>query len=317
MRLSLDLPLQQAVDRIFGDQPGALALVNAREGRILALVSRPGFNSNELEAVWPDLIADERAPLLNRATQGRYQPGAALAPFFLAAAGPGPGDLPPLPAELGYRLDGLALECATPLEQPDWGSAIAAGCPAAQLALAERLGPEATLALFDALGLYAAPQLRLPAAGSRPPAALEQPTAAMLGQAELLVSPLQMALAAAGLSAAGLRPPAYFVTAIQTATGGWQTIPPLGDAAQAWQPPAAQAAANLLTVPPLDYWQSVAITPAGGQPEADPQRITWYLAGTAPDWEGAPLALALVLETGDLPRAVAIGQTVMQAALGQ
>jgi peptidoglycan glycosyltransferase len=55
-------------------------------GDILALVSQPTYDPNMLDADWEQLESDPDAPLLNRATQGLYQPGGVLQPVVLAAA---------------------------------------------------------------------------------------------------------------------------------------------------------------------------------------------------------------------------------------
>ncbi len=72
IRLSLDLRLQNIADLAMTGQTGGLVLLNAGTGEILAMASHPGFDSNQLDQDWKTLIQDQRAPLLNRAVQGRY-----------------------------------------------------------------------------------------------------------------------------------------------------------------------------------------------------------------------------------------------------
>ncbi|MBT3391684.1 MAG: FtsW/RodA/SpoVE family cell cycle protein [Chloroflexi bacterium] len=75
IRLTLDLNLQNTADELLGDHSGALILLDAQNGDILALASHPGYDPNQLDELWDALIEDERAPLLNRATQGSYPTG--------------------------------------------------------------------------------------------------------------------------------------------------------------------------------------------------------------------------------------------------
>ena len=75
IRLTLDLNLQTAADELLGDHSGALILLDAQNGDILALASHPGYDPNQLDELWNALIENERAPLLNRATQGSYPTG--------------------------------------------------------------------------------------------------------------------------------------------------------------------------------------------------------------------------------------------------
>jgi cell division protein FtsW (lipid II flippase) len=90
VRTSLDLQLQEMVDQALGDRQGAAVLLNPASGEILAMASKPGFDANQLDETWSDLVLDERSPLLNRATLGRYPTGnleEALFPEGLSAFG--------------------------------------------------------------------------------------------------------------------------------------------------------------------------------------------------------------------------------------
>ena len=81
VRLSLDLSLQAEADRLLGDHTGAIVLLNAQTGEILAMTSHPTFNPNLLDEQGDRLSSDNSAPLLNRASQGRYPPDSVLELF--------------------------------------------------------------------------------------------------------------------------------------------------------------------------------------------------------------------------------------------
>ena len=50
--------------------------MEAATGKILAMVSKPAYDPNNIVAAWSDLNSDDtNSPLLNRATQGSYAPG--------------------------------------------------------------------------------------------------------------------------------------------------------------------------------------------------------------------------------------------------
>jgi peptidoglycan glycosyltransferase len=85
-RLTLDAGLQASVAESLSPYRGAAVVLEASTGNLLALASSPGFDPNRLDADWEMLTAQADAPLLNRATQGTYQPGMILAPFLLAQA---------------------------------------------------------------------------------------------------------------------------------------------------------------------------------------------------------------------------------------
>ena len=73
---TLDVDLQQIAYDSLGMYSGAVIVSEPSTGRILAMVSKPDFDPNEIEAIWDDLIADkESSVLLNRVTQGLYPPG--------------------------------------------------------------------------------------------------------------------------------------------------------------------------------------------------------------------------------------------------
>jgi len=74
---TLNLDLQQVAYDALGNNKGAIVVMEPDTGKILAMVSKPDYNPNEISAIWSDLIAQENteANLLNRATQGLYPPG--------------------------------------------------------------------------------------------------------------------------------------------------------------------------------------------------------------------------------------------------
>jgi hypothetical protein len=216
---------------------------------------------------------------------------------------------PPFPGQLETRFADQPLECAAQPAAPDWEEAVPAGCPAAQAALAEALGGEQLLRLYTDLGLYAAPELRLPAGSQPAPGAFADEQAAYLGLSQANVSPLQLALAAAALNAGGIRPAPQLAIAVDQAAG-WEVLPALGQPRQVFDPPDAGAAASLLAAEGLPIWQSLAVAPNGPD-----QYVSWYLGGTLPSWKGSPLVLVVLLEERDAQRAEAIGQKLFDAAL--
>ena len=73
---TLDSRLQQTAYNALGDRRGAVVVLEASTGKILAEVSRPDFDPNTLSQNWDILVNDENdSSLLNRATNGAYPPG--------------------------------------------------------------------------------------------------------------------------------------------------------------------------------------------------------------------------------------------------
>lgn len=72
---TLDTELQKTAYNALGGYKGAVVVMEASTGKILAMVSKPSFNPNSIVADWDWLTTDENSTLLNRATQGAYAPG--------------------------------------------------------------------------------------------------------------------------------------------------------------------------------------------------------------------------------------------------
>lgn len=88
--LHLDAKLQQVAENTFGDFRGALVALDPRNGGVLALVSKPGFDPNLFvdgidPTNWHLLNDSPDRPLINRALRGAYPPGSTLKPFMALA----------------------------------------------------------------------------------------------------------------------------------------------------------------------------------------------------------------------------------------
>ncbi len=310
VRLSIDLNLQQKADALLNGSTGALVLMNARSGEILALASHPNFNPAEIDENFADWSSDPSAPLLNRATQGQYAPGAALGPFLYAQQ------------RRDINQSSLIEESTLKWKGTDWGCAlpettgsspgeqIARGCPWAVKQLAERLTAEQLLSFYQSLGFTTTPDLTLlPLAEAISPAAITRLEDHQLGQGEILVSPLQMALAASALTAEGLRPSPLLATAVNTPETGWIVLLGGENEIQINADAANQAVEDLAAADALT-WQVTAQAWNGGD-----KRLSWFIGGTLPDWKGTPLALALVLEDSTGQQAQKAGQSFLNSIL--
>lgn len=72
---TLDVDLQSAASKALGNNKGAVIVMEASTGKILAMVSKPSFDANTVSENWDSLINDSNSALFNRATQGLYTPG--------------------------------------------------------------------------------------------------------------------------------------------------------------------------------------------------------------------------------------------------
>ncbi len=69
--------LQEISFRALGDYKGAVITMEPSTGKVLSVVSKPGFDPNTIEEDWDTIVKDEygESVLVNRATQGLYPPG--------------------------------------------------------------------------------------------------------------------------------------------------------------------------------------------------------------------------------------------------
>src|SRR5580658_201553 len=83
--LGLDLKVQRAAEEALGAHRGAVVALDPRNGDIIALVSKPGFDPTEFargitRADYAALATDPDSPLLNRALRGAYPSGSTIKP---------------------------------------------------------------------------------------------------------------------------------------------------------------------------------------------------------------------------------------------
>ena len=310
VRLSLDINLQRKADALIGSSTGGLVVLNASTGEILAMASSPGFNANQLDKTWPQLIKDPASPLLNRAVQGQYPPGTVLGPFLLLEAA-GRGDLPALPDNTSLHTGGQNLSCALPTSGSlTWGSAAASGCPAALALLGRDLGTSGLIDLFTRLGFYSAPKFELPASSHAAPTTVKDAQQYAIGMEGLAVSPLQMALAAAGLSNNGSRPAPRMAISVQQPGQGWVILPARDHPSQEFQAGDGSQIMPMLAEDGQPVWSAV-----GAAPNGDGKTVSWFIGGTLADWKGTPVAVAIVLDTSNSNELKSIGDSLIQAAM--
>ncbi|OQX88719.1 penicillin-binding protein 2 [candidate division KSB1 bacterium 4484_87] len=91
LHLSLDARLQRMIELKMENKAGAVVVVNCKNGEILALVSKPDYPERIFsEAIapeqWQKITSDPRKPLFHRAVQSLYPPGSTYKLVLAAAA---------------------------------------------------------------------------------------------------------------------------------------------------------------------------------------------------------------------------------------
>ncbi len=319
VQLTLDASLQAQAQQALEGQAGAVVLLDAASGEILALASSPTFDPERLNETWDELAQDPAAPLINRATQGLYQPGAALQTIIIAEAlntGVTSLAVPISNATATIPVNGALLGCGGTLSDAHTlAQAYAAACPAPLADLGERLGAAGIEQAIERWSLTTAPpQLEIPTeAADWTIEALSNTTtlrAEAIGQGQLTVSPLQMALVAATLANEGQMPSPRLALRVEDMEGNWQETPNAGEPRAVLTPDYAR---ELLAVWQR-YGENDGIAAHWGVAVAgeDQPPHAWFL-GVSP--AGAPrYAVAVLLEHPAAPhRATEIGSTLLQA----
>lgn len=313
LRLTIESPLQQVGQQALAGEQGALVLLDASRGAIRALVSSPAYDANQLEADWNELVVSPEAPLLQRSTQGAYQPGAALWLFLSAGAGQQGIDLQALDlehAEAAVQLNGRQLGCA--LAEPSAAEQSAAdlaarGCPQPLAELGSLLGAEGLLSLLQDFALDRSPAIRLDGGagvGLRPLVDDLAIRREAIGQGQLTTTPLAMARALAALFNQGKLPALHLVAEVSEPDGAWSSLPPLENETRAISAEAAASTLAFLT----DERGMLRLAGIGLVGSANDQ-LAWHLAGSSQDrW-----VLVVVLENASAARAWQAADQMLRA----
>jgi penicillin-binding protein 2 len=91
IHLTIDKGFQADVERILGQRPGAIVVLDPNTGFVLAIASYSSFDPNLFATgvdpkTWADLSTNPHRPLVGRGTQGAYPPGSVFKIVTMAAA---------------------------------------------------------------------------------------------------------------------------------------------------------------------------------------------------------------------------------------
>lgn len=224
VELSLNTAAQQAAYEALQGLEGAVVAIEPKTGRILAMASTPGFDTNQLAthdadaalSAYDALEDDPAKPLSNRAIAGDLNPPGSTFKLVVAAAAFASGEWTPdsqLPNPARYQLPGSTNTVANA-----WGGtcgdgptvsiaeAIRLSCniPMAQLAVA--LGDDAIRKMAEKFGFNESFETPLASTPSSYPRALDDAQTALsgFGQGQVTATPLQVAMIAAGLANDGV-----------------------------------------------------------------------------------------------------------------
>jgi peptidoglycan glycosyltransferase len=232
--LTVNPKAQDAAWRGLAGKFGAVVALDPRTGAILALASSPSYNPNVLASHDPRAVtiaadrlnSDPSKPLLDRAIGELYPPGSTFKVVTSAAAlGSGnytPSTVIPAPHQLPLplttkRLSNFGNEVCSPSGRMTLADALRISCNTAFAGLGLRLGADALDREATAFGFGTAPQIPLQTAASVFPNNPNPPQTAQsaIGQFDVAVTPLQMAMVAAGVANHGVVMKPYLVKELQ------------------------------------------------------------------------------------------------------
>lgn len=232
---TIDPAVQRAAYRALDGRRGAAVALEPATGRILALVSSPGYdpellsgNDRSVTAAWRRLGADADQPMLNRAIRRTYPPGSTFKVITAVAAlesGTVTDIDEPTSTPAPYRLIGSTTllrnesrGCAdAPLRE-----AFAQSCNTVFAKLGATVGAGAIASTATAFG-FNDPDLAIPSpvVESTVPRRMDAAQAALsaIGQYDIRATPLQMAQVAATVANGGRPMRPYLVDRVADAAG--------------------------------------------------------------------------------------------------
>jgi peptidoglycan glycosyltransferase len=299
VRLTLDLSVQRAADAALGGHAGAVVVLSIPEGEVIALASRPTYDPATLDQDWERLRSDAASPLVNRATQGAYQPGAAFQTIILAdVLSQGLAHLTStVQVNAPVPLGSATLSCSAMPQTGTLSAAYAAGCPAPFAIFADQLDTNSLTASIQRWQLNAALDgfELLAHSTTWSPERLTTTQAVhelVLGQGTLTVSPLQMATVIGTLANGGRKLAAPHLTSGPMLTSPTPSLmpPDVASALQAALPVSADLAGQ------------AALAVSGEN------RLAWFLGfapASSPRW-----VIVVLIENGDVATSQSVAASV-------
>ena len=224
VELTLIPRVQRAASDALGDRSGAVVALDPTTGAVLAMVSKPTYDPNVLAAhdtekvkdAYTRLIDDADRPLENRAIAGRLYPPGSVFKVVTAAAALSSGDYKPDtevpgPAELDLPQTDITLPndfsgACGPEDTITLADALRISCNTAFGAIGMDLGGEALREQAAKFGFGEPLRIPLTVTPSQFPDELSPPQEAQsaIGQYDVRVSPMQIAIVAAGIANRGV-----------------------------------------------------------------------------------------------------------------
>ena len=237
LELTIDPRAQKVADEALGDQRGAVVAMDPSTGAILAMVSHPQYdpsplashNLDTVAAAWKKVNADPGQPAVNRAISGNLYPPGSTFKLVTAAAAlssgnytedteiPGPAS-PKLP-QTSTRLPNDDRQPCGPGDKSTLLVALQRSCNSSFGGLGMKLGADALRAQAAKFGFGDSLSIPMRVTPSHVPDQLDgaQTAQAAIGQFDVRVTPLQMAMVSAAIANKGVVMRPYLVKDVRDA----------------------------------------------------------------------------------------------------
>jgi len=349
---TLDLRAQRAAVQGLSGMCGAAVAIEPATGRVLALASSPTFDPNLVEEDFPAIErigapCKPAAPLLDRATAGRFVPGSTFKIVTAAAAldtdsftPESEFDDPGYCTLFGRRVFNFADQgTPTGFGRVTLADAVENSINSVFCNIGKELGADVVLEYAKRFGFYERPPIDLPSEevlisglyrngrlyDPADPSEVD-PGRLAFGQERLVVTPLQMALVAAGVANDGIVMEPKLVERIVSPDG--DVIERFG--AEKWKDAVSAATAAELTAMMVRVVESgtgtaaqipgVSVAGKTGTAEtgAAGRNNTWFIAFAPAEAPEVAVAVALSDQAGTGGATAApIARAIMEAALGR
>ncbi len=229
VQTTIDARAQKAAANALGNLKGAVVAINPSTGAILAMVSSPSFDPNDLAThelgdarrSWAALTGDSKnRPMSNRAVREIFPPGSTFKVIVSAAALEAGYEPDSILDTSSYKLPGtsttLNSNCGA---SQTMARALALSCNAGFARLGVKLGADALRDQAEKFGFGTKPLSDIPSAASRFPEELDAPQTGLssIGGFEVAATPLQMAMVAAAVRNDGIVMQPYLVDSVRSA----------------------------------------------------------------------------------------------------
>ncbi|MBC8589549.1 peptidoglycan D,D-transpeptidase FtsI family protein [Wansuia hejianensis] len=206
LKLTIDHNLQEKSRSLLEGKKGAIVAMNPKTGEVYSMVSMPDFDTSNLNDHWKGITESEDSPLLNRATQGLYAPGSVFKVITTVAA----LDTPALDNE--YKCSGTAkIDGYTFKDYSSRGhgnitleDALRLSCNTYYVDRVQYIGKDRLGSTADKFMINSKIDFDLPMKSSSFPykksLSKTELSASAIGQGEVLVTPLNMAMVASAIA---------------------------------------------------------------------------------------------------------------------